>query len=105
MGIVDRLEREFNEFEEELEQKNGKEVLNQAYKFVCCMEMVEHLKDSGTETLSGRTIEQLEKVPEDASLLEFLYQIWLKCDTNISDHIWDSINGRLSYETDSLASF
>lgn len=105
MGIVDRLEREFNEFEKELEQKNGKEVLKQAYKFVCCMEMVEYLKDNGTETLSGRTIEQLEKVPEDASLLEFLYQIWLKCDTNMSDHIWDSINGRLSYETDSLASF
>lgn len=103
--IIERLQNELEGYEKKLEKLTGEEVLREAYKYVCCESMATYFKDTELGTVPDRVIEKLVEVPEDGSLLEYLYREWLECDTDICEHVSEAVVGRLAYQTNHLASF
>ena len=93
--VLDRLEKEFEEYKKEALNKSPEELFDLAYAITIRKEIVEtaeyHLAEANEKCYTN-----LENFRTDESLLEFLADIWMNCDGGLDSVIWDSITAKLS---------
>ena len=93
--ILDRLEKEFEEYKKEALNKSPEELFDLAYAITIRMVIVETAEYYLAEA-NEKCYTYLENFRTDESLLEFLADIWMNYDGGLDTVIWDSITAKLS---------
>ena len=95
--VIARLEKDLMALKEEYQKCHDDNTEDLAYKYICCKELVGYLIITNLADVSDDVVKRMEEEP--GSLLERLYQNWLRSDSSIGS--WFGIvlkqgsNGRL----------
>lgn len=86
--IIEKLNKEFKDYIEDIRRKDDIEIaINSAYEIVVKQEILD-LFECGE---IWRDEEQRKSMLQEPNLLEYLYQEWLDCDSNMRESIYYSV--------------
>lgn len=102
--IVKRLQEELSTFETGLQESTAQQVMDNAYKLVCFRELVA-TADVFVPQLSSQVIDWLEAFSNEESLLEQLYQFWIKDDYGFASEMWSCICYRVEHSCKTMCGF
>lgn len=85
----EKIDTEFKEFIEDLEQCSPKTIIDRAYEKVCKEEMIYKLKDK------DYSISELKTLLKTDEILQECYDEWLKSDGNFSEMLEYAVDNRI----------
>lgn len=85
----EKIDTEYKEFIEDLEQCSPKIIIDRAYEKVCKEEMIYKLKDK------DYTISELKTLLKTDEILQECYDEWLKSDGNFSEMLEYAVDNRI----------
>ena len=102
--IIKRLQEELSTFETELHESTAQQVMDNAYRLVCYRELVA-TADVFVPQLSSQVRNWLMSFSNEESLLEQLYQFWIKDDNSFASEMWSGICYRVEHSCKTMRGF
>lgn len=91
--LYDKLEKEYNDFIEDLKTKKPDEIINKSYEKV----MKEELKEMFYPELNNYELSELKALNKTKAPLEELYQGWMDYDGGVHEPLQYSIEDTLEF--------
>lgn len=93
--VYENLNKEYNDFIEELQKLSKLEIIDKSYEKVMKEEIMAFFYDE-----DFCSVEELEIILSNENVLDHLYKEWLRCDGGIHDEIRESVLDTISSMTE-----